>query len=173
MRNLLLLLPLAATCALLASHAGAQPGARPPVRPGEFGFQVINNTTNTGAGSLCSGTGCTASVLNVKGGDSVTVTVRAPKNVRFVTIVGAKANLCVTLPWALHKWAVAPIVVLPGLSNKLDTGPRCFGWKGAFTVPVPRTIGKGSMVALQVLADLTVNGRIQPAFSVPVEIKVP
>lgn len=167
-----LLLPVIATLTFGTADVLAQINARPPIVPGQFGFDANNGTT--GAGTLCSGFSCTAATLNTKGGEKLTFGIRAPQNAPYFVIVGPSSVLCQTFPGFLNKWVVPVTILLPGTVNQRDTGPRCFGYKSNFTIPVPNGIPKGSKASVQALAVVQdINNRTLPAFSSPIDIKVP
>lgn len=167
-----LLLSLLAVLALGAERAQAQINGRPPVVAGQFGFDVNNG--NAGAGTLCSGFSCTPSKMNTKGGEQLTFGIRAPQNAKYFVIFGPSSVLCQTFPGFLNKWVVPVTVLVPGTVNQIDTGPRCFGYKSSFTVPLPNGVPTGSKVSVQALAEvLDQNGRKFPAFSSPIDIVVP
>ena len=166
-----LLLSAIAAITLGTAHVHAQNG-RPPIVPGQFGFDVNNGTT--GAGTLCSGFSCTPSTMNTKGGEKLTFGIRAPQNQPYFVLVGASSAFCQTFPGFLNKWVVPPIILIPGTVNQIDTGPRCFGYKSNFTVPVPNGIPKNTKASVQALAVVQDNnGRWFPAFSSPIDIVVP
>jgi hypothetical protein len=158
--------------ALCVSAIPAQIGARPPIKPGEFGFSVADS--NASAGTLCSGFSCTAATLNTKAGQTLTLSLRAPQNARYFVIIGpAKPALCVTFPGFLNKHVVPVVILLPGVVNQVDRGPRCFGYMDSFSATIPSATAKGTQAAAQALAIVsTANGRTLPAFSSPVNIVV-
>lgn len=166
-----LLSSLILTVTLGTGHVQAQ-NNRPPIVPGQFGFDVNNGTT--GAGTLCSGFSCTPATMNTKGGEKLTFGIRAPQNAPYFVIVGPSSALCQTFPGFLNQWVVPVIILLPGTVNQIDTGPRCFGYKSNFTVPVPNGIPKNTKASVQALAVVQdINGRKFPAFSSPIDIVVP
>jgi hypothetical protein len=167
-----LLLPLIAAFTIPAGNVQAQINGRPPVKAGQFGFDVTNGST--GAGTLCSGFSCTPAKMNTKGGEKLTFSIRAPRNAKYFVIFGPASVLCQTFPGFLNKWVVPVGILLPGTVNQTDTGPRCFGSKSSFTVAVPNGVPRGSRVSVQALAEVTdQNGRKFPAFSSPIDILVP
>lgn len=167
-----LLLPLIAAFTFGTGYVQAQNGGRPPIVPGQFGFSVSNG--NTSAGTLCSGFSCTAATLNTKGGEKLTFSLRAPKDAPYFVIIGPSSAFCQTFPGFLNKWVVPVTILVPGTINQIDRGPRCFGYMSAFTVPVPNNIPKGTKASAQALAVVQdINGRKFPAFSSPIDIKVP
>lgn len=167
-----LLLPVLAAFTFGTSMLQAQIIIRPPIVPGQFGFDVNNGTT--GAGTLCSGFSCTASTMQTKGGEKLTFGIRAPKDARYFVIFGPSSSLCQTFPGFLNKWVVPAVILVPGTVNQIDTGPRCFGYKSSFTVGVPNGVPKNSKVSVQALAEVQdQNGRKFPAFSSAIDIVVP
>ena len=160
--------------ALCVSAIPAQIGGRPPIKPGEFGFSVADANANASAGTLCSGFSCTAATLNTKAGQKLTLSLRAPQNARYFVIIGpTKPALCVTVPGFLNKHVVPVVILLPGVVNQVDRGPRCFGYMDSFSATIPSATAKGTQAAVQALAMVTTaNGRKLPAFSSPVKIVV-
>jgi hypothetical protein len=158
--------------AAITVSAGDVQAQRPPIVPGQFGFDVNNGTT--GAGTLCSGFSCTPATMKTKGGEKLTFGIRAPKDVPYFVIFGPSSSLCQTFPGFLNKWVVPVAILLPGKVNQIDTGPRCFGYKSNFTVGVPNGVPKNSKASAQALALVQdINGRWFPAFSSPIDIVVP
>jgi hypothetical protein len=167
-----LFLPVIAAFAIGVGNVQAQGNKNPPIVPGQFGFDVNNGTT--GAGTLCSGFSCTAATLNTKGGEKLTFGIRAPQNARYFVIIGPGSLLCQPFPGFLNKWVVPVAVLVPGTVNQLDTGPKCFGYKSNFTIPVPNGVPKGAKASVQALAEVQdLNNRTFPAFSSPIDIVVP
>ncbi len=170
-----LLLPVLLAGALCASDVFAQPtrgpinGGRPPIVQGQFGFNINDGTTN--AGTLCSGFTCTAATLSPSAGATLTFGIRAPRNAKYFLIVGPSPSLCVTFPGFGNKWIVPVSIVIPGVVNQVDRGPRCFGYMSSFTANIPRGTPKGTRAAFQVLAELpTASNTKQAAFSSAINI---
>ncbi len=158
--------------ALCVSAIPAQISGRPPIKPGEFGFSVADSSAS--AGTPCSGFSCTAATLNTKAGQKLTLSIRAPQNARYFVIIGpTKPALCATVPGFVNKHVVPVVILLPGVVNQVDRGPRCFGYMDSFSATIPSGTPRGTQAAVQALAEVTTaNGRKLPAFSSPVKIVV-
>ena len=159
-------------CLFAAGPLAAQPGGRPPIVVGQFGFSV--GDSRGGVGTACSGFACKGPKWTTTVNARLGFGIRAPKNARYFVIVGPVSNMCVTVPGILNKWVVPNVVLIPGIVNQpeLPRSIRCFGWHSTFTIPVPAS-ARGARVSVQAVAEMTTGINItQPAFSIPIDISI-
>ena len=139
--------------------------------PGEIGFQLTGG--GRAAGTVCSGFSCRPALLVAKPNITFDVTVRAPRGSPFVVLFGSRGTLCASVTGFSNQLVVPPLFIAAGVISKLDTGVRCFGFKGGFRLTIPGSVGKGARLALQAIAITKDKKQVsRPTFSSAIDLVV-
>ncbi len=137
-----------ATVLLLSTLAPAQ------IRLGEMGFQV-RGIAGT-AGDFCWGFNCTPRPLAITSGETLTLTVRAPKGAPFVVVVAVNATSCLQLPLIGNALVLdLPLfVAYAGVIDQPSPILVCYDGFTTRSVPLPNGLPPGATLALQAGANI-------------------
>ncbi|MCC6672678.1 MAG: hypothetical protein IT458_16560 [Planctomycetes bacterium] len=145
------------------------PEALAQVRPGIYGYLVRGQAGQ--AGEFCHVFDCTPRALAVVAGETLTLTVNAPRQAVFGIAVAPSASGCIQIPGLANALVLdAPFFTLAlGVVSQQSPVRACWDGRQDLSLPLPPTLPTGFQFATQAVAAVPLaTGGDGPAFSVAV-----
>ncbi|MAG55643.1 MAG: hypothetical protein CMJ83_05060 [Planctomycetes bacterium] len=140
---------------------------------GAAGFLWQGQTTAT-AGTFCWGFSCTATPVQITGGETVTLTVRGDFNMPYLIGISAGANRCLMSPvWYNGLMLDDPIIILAqGQLTQVSGILACPNATDTVAAQLPNTVPVGATFSLQAAVLSGSAGLAQLSFTTTFDVTV-